>query len=216
MTIRVILASETHAGEVEFADKLQKVLKALTEDLLTVKIINAEQIFENFMCDGFGSPASPTDRHAANAYLKLREMFPFKAIYSPVRVSVVRQLREAGSVALVIIVGVHDSSVIDAIDAVPKDGNTYWYYLNASTQVRREQFVKRFPGIAISDVDSYLSMSEDDHHPSRSGCTKVPIDTKAGVTTSVLEIASEILLNFPPKGVNDAPPLRDDIGESVI
>jgi hypothetical protein len=215
MTIRVILVSETHAGALEFADKLQKVLKALTEDLPTVKIINAEQIFENFMCDGFGSPASPTDRHAANAYLKLREMFPFKAIYSPVRVSVARQLREAGSVPLVIIVGVHDSSVIDAIDAVPEEGKTYWYYLNASMQVRREQFVKRFPGIAISDVDSYLSMSEDDH-PSKSGCTKVPIDTKAGVTTSVLEIASEILLNFPPKGVNDAPPLRDDIGESVI
>jgi hypothetical protein len=213
MTIRVILVSETHAGALEFADKLRKVLRALTEDLPVVKIVNAEQIFENFMSDGFGSPGYPTDRYAANAYLKIREMFPSKMIFSPVRASVSRQLGEARAVPLLIIVGVHDSSVIEAIDAVEEAEQTYRYYLNASMQVRREQFVKRFPGIAISDVDTYLSTAEDDLS---AGCTKVPIDTKAGVTTSVLEIASEILLSFPPKGVYDAAPLRDDVGEAVI
>jgi hypothetical protein len=213
MTIRVILVSETHAGALEFADKLQKVLKALSEDLPTVKIINAEQIFENFMSDGFGSPGYPTDRYAANAYLKIREMFPFKAIYSPVRASVQSQVREAKSVPLVIIVGVHDGSVIEAIHAVPEEDKTYCYYLDTPMQVRRQQFMKRFPGFAINDVDTYLSNAD---HDLSAGCTKVPLDTKAGVNANVLEIASEILLSFPPKGVNDAPPLRDDVGETVI
>jgi hypothetical protein len=213
MPIRVILVSETHAGALEFADKLQKVLKALTEDLPVVKIINAEQIFENFMSDGFSSTSNPTSRYAANAYLKIREMFPSKMIFSPVRMSVTRQLGEAETVPILIIVGVHDSSVIEAIDAVEGADQTYRYYLNASMQVRREQFIKRFQGIALSDVDTYLSNAD---HDLSAGCTKVPLDTRAGVNANVLEIASEILLSFPPKGVNDAPPLRDDVGETVI
>ena len=208
MGIQVIIASDSHAGALDFADRLCRTIGVHYEG--SVKVINGGKLFDDFIREGYGELAGGNE--AAKAYLKLQEQFPYGSLINPTRESLLRQVKFAERTQVLIITEVRDAKTIQALEGLT-DRQTILYFMEASPRLREEEFYRRFPGAERADIRSHLTDFVGDMED---GHTFINIDTKADFMMKGLGVARDVLLIAPPPQGPLGGSLGDDIKEVGI
>ena len=191
---KIIIASDSDTGSFEFAHKAVDIFKIL-HPRASVVVIDTEQIFKDFINNGYTDPDCP---EAAKALLKLRESFPHRSYFSPTHSSVFRAIRDAGEVDLLIVTEVRDFNLVDMLRAQFDFGSAY--FLRGGLEFRTEQFHRKFRVDGDQDIPQYLTCYIADKQ-SGEQMTNIDVDSDEDVLGAVLKFVGELILPLsPPKG----------------
>lgn len=190
----IIIASDSDAGALEFAQKVVKVLKVFSESKIKTEVVGAQQIFDSFVVEGYDDPSS---EEAAKAYLKLRDAFPHIGPVNPAlvntRLIIRRLLREMGKDDVIIVTDVRDSAVADMLQETYNFERPF--FLNTSQSLRCAEFQRRFRTVDKKDVQTYLYP----FHGDRASMVEIDIGKREDLDLAVMEFVKKIW-SRPPKG----------------
>ena len=187
----IIIASDSDSCAVEFANKAVDVLKNLLKKG-SMFVINAQEIFDNFISDGYVDPSS---EEAAKAYLKLRESFSHHGASNPALVRVGKVLDQIvpklKKEDVVIVTDVRDVHLVQMLE--DKYRFDHLYFLDTDDTVRHREFQRKFRVPDKLDIPKYLHnfvCTDSDHYDA---AQRIVIATEEDLDLEVMDFVKKIL-----------------------